>query len=69
MDSIKDYQTVLRETKRKCSLLLESLSQTELMELALRLGKSHSSLMNYKAMKGSNIKTMLVIINSIEKSK
>jgi len=67
MDSIKDYNKVLTDAKKKASGLLKKCTELEMMQVASSIDISYSTIMLYKYGNGQNLETAIKIIESFKK--
>ena len=67
MDSLKEYKKAEKEAVKKLISLMDNLQASQIMEVGISLDMSFSSMMNYKAGKGTNLETVLKITEAIEK--
>lgn len=69
MDTLKEYQKTVDATKKKLSGLLKNMKETDMATIASDCGVSFGLVAMYKSGKGTNLETMVSLIEAIEKLK
>jgi len=67
MQTLKEYKKTFSEATKKLVSLTKEYSEADILELAVILEMSVSTVRSYRTGKGTNLETTLTIIEAVEK--
>jgi hypothetical protein len=67
MQTLKEYKKTFSEATKKLVHLTKDYYESDILELALSLNMSVSTVRSYRTGKGTNLETTLTIIEAVEK--
>jgi len=67
MQTLKEYKKTFSEATKKLVSLTKDYYESDILELAVALNMSVSTVRSYRTGKGTNLETTLTIIEAVEK--
>ena len=67
MQTLKEYKKTFSEATKKLVVLTKDYYESDILELAVTLDMSVSTVRSYRSGKGTNLETTLTIIEAVEK--
>jgi hypothetical protein len=67
MQTLKEYKKTFSEATKKLVFLTKDYYESDILELAVALNMSVSTVRSYRTGKGTNLETTLTIIEAVEK--